>query len=46
VKIKEIKYIITMSLSGYQHKLQVVIEDDTLRSPKNELGFDVPLSGI
>ena len=82
----EIKHIRTMSLSGYQHKLQVVIEDDTLRSPKNgedanffikpyypekadeqsdyyfphiainehlhmsfaknELGFDVPLSGI
>jgi serine/threonine-protein kinase HipA len=32
-KIKEIR---TMSLSGYQHKLQIVIENNTLRVPKNE----------
>lgn len=83
---QEIKRIRTMSLSGYQHKLQVVIDDNTIRTPKNgenanffikpydppkadeqseyyfphiainehlhmsfaknELGFDVPMSGI
>jgi serine/threonine-protein kinase HipA len=83
---EDIKHIRTMSLSGYQHKLQVVIDNDRLRTPKNgedanyfikpydslkanknseyyfphiainehlhmsfaknELGFDVPLSGI
>jgi serine/threonine-protein kinase HipA len=83
---KELKHVRTMSLSGYQHKLQVVVDGDTLRAPKNdenanffikpydpikadekseyyfphiainehlhmsfaknELGFDVPMSGI
>jgi serine/threonine-protein kinase HipA len=83
---EELKHVRTMSLSGYQHKLQVVIEGDTIRTPtsgedanyfikpydpikadekseyyfphiainehlhmsfaKNELGFDVPTSGI
>ena len=83
---EELKQIRTMSLSGYQHKLQVIIEDDKIRVPKddenvfyfikpyhpqkaekesdyyfphiainehlhltfakNELGFDVPQSGI
>ncbi|CAA6810669.1 MAG: HipA-like protein-like protein [uncultured Campylobacterales bacterium] len=82
----EMKNIRTMSLSGYQHKLQVVIDNNTIRTPrngedanyfikpydpvkadekseyyfphiainehlhmsfaKNELGFDVPQSGI
>ncbi len=85
-KQNENKFIRTMSLSGYQHKLQVTISDNTLRVTKdgenathfiklydikkayenseyyfphiainehlhmsfakNELGFDVPLSGI
>jgi len=74
--MQKIKHIKTKSLSGYQHKLQVVIENDIMRVPKNdgdinffnkrsypekddeqsdyyfphiaknELGFDVPLSGI
>lgn len=84
--IEKLKHIRTMSLSGYQHKLQVVIDNDSLRTPnngedanyfikpydplkadeeseyyfphiainehlhmsfaKNELGFDVPQSGI
>jgi len=84
--LEELKHIRTMSLSGYQHKLQVVIDNDTIRTPKNgedanyfikpydpikadehseyyfphiainehlhmsfaknELGFDVPMSGI
>ncbi len=83
---EQIKKIRTMSLSGYQHKLQVILEDNTIRIPnddenvsyfikpyhldkadensdyyfphiainehlhltfaKNELNFDVPLSGI
>ncbi len=83
---EQLKQIRTMSLSGYQHKLQVIIEDDKIRVPKenenvfyfikpyhpqkadedsdyyfphiainehlhlsfakNELGFDVPQSGI
>ena len=83
---EEIKHIRTMSLSGYQHKLQVVIDNNTIRIPtngedanyfikpyypekadeqsdyyfphiainehlhmsfaKNELLFDVPMSGI
>ena len=83
---EQLKQIRTMSLSGYQHKLQVVIENNTLRTPKNgenanyfikpyytekadensdyyfphiainehlhmsfaknELGFDVPLTGL
>lgn len=83
---EEIRHIRTMSLSGYQHKLQVVIENNTIRAPrdgenvsffvkpydplkadesseyyfphiainehlhmsfaKNELGFDVPQTGI
>jgi serine/threonine-protein kinase HipA len=83
---RELKQIRTMSLSGYQHKLQVVIDDGAVRTPKdgedanyfikpydpvkadekseyyfphiainehlhmsfakNELGFDVPVSGI
>lgn len=33
--IEEIKLIRTMSLSGYQHKLQVIIDNETLRIPKN-----------
>lgn len=85
-ELEDIKHIRTMSLSGYQHKLQVVIDENTIRIPrngedanyfikpydplkadfnseyyfphiainehlhmsfaKNELGFDVPLSGI
>ena len=84
--VEQIKQIRTMSLSGYQHKLQVVLENNTLRLPKdgedaiyfikpyypekadansdyyfphiainehlhmsfakNELKFDVPMSGI
>jgi len=32
---KELKHIRTMSLSGYQHKLQVVINNDSIRTPKN-----------
>ena len=83
---EELRHIRTMSLSGYQHKLQVVIDNNSIRTPKNgedanyfikpydplkadenseyyfphiainehlhmsfaknELGFDVPLSGI
>ncbi len=83
---EQLKQIRTMSLSGYQHKLQVIIEDNKMRVPnedenvfyfikpyhpqkadenseyyfphiainehlhltfaKNELGFDVPQSGI
>jgi len=83
---EELKHVRTMSLSGYQHKLQVVLDGDTIRTPKsgedtiffikpydplkadenseyyfphiainehlhmsfakNELGFDVPMSGI
>ena len=83
---EELKQIRTMSLSGYQHKLQVIMEDHQIRLPeddenvyyfvkpyhpqkadkgseyyfphmainehlhltfaKNELGFDVPESGI
>ena len=83
---EELKHVRTMSLSGYQHKLQVVVDGDTIRTPKNdenanffikpydpikadekseyyfphiainehlhmsfaknELGFDVPMSGI
>lgn len=83
---EELKHIRTMSLSGYQHKLQIVVDKDTIRTPKNgedanyfikpydpikanenseyyfphiainehlhmsfaknELGFDVPMSGI
>jgi len=83
---EKIKHVRTMSLSGYQHKLQVVIKDNILRVAqssenatffikpyskdkadenseyyfphiavnehlhmsfaKNELGFDVPMSGI
>jgi serine/threonine-protein kinase HipA len=83
---EELKHVRTMSLSGYQHKLQVVFDGDTIRTPKNgedanffikpydpikadenseyyfphiainehlhmsfaknELGFDVPMSGI
>ncbi|MBL0721475.1 MAG: HipA domain-containing protein [Sulfurovum sp.] len=82
----QVKQIRTISLSGYQHKLQVIIENNTIRTPrdgedvlyfikpyhiekadensdyyfphiainehlhltfaKNELGFDVPQSGI
>lgn len=85
-ELEDIKHIRTMSLSGYQHKLQVVIDNNTIRNPKNgedanyfikpydplkadensdyyfphiainehlhmsfaknELGFDVPMSGI
>lgn len=85
-ELEDIKHIRTMSLSGYQHKLQVVIDENSIRIPrngedanyfikpydplkadfnseyyfphiainehlhmsfaKNELGFDVPLSGI
>ena len=85
-EVEELKHIRTMSLSGYQHKLQVVVDDNTIRTPKsgedanyfikpydplkadenseyyfphiainehlhmsfakNELGFDVPMSGI
>lgn len=33
---EEIKHVRTMSLSGYQHKLQVVIKDNTIRVAKNE----------
>jgi len=84
--IEDVKHIRTMSLSGYQHKLQVVVDNNTLRIPtngenanyfikpyypekadeqsdyyfphitinehlhmsfaKNELHFDVPMSGI
>ena len=36
---EQIKQIRTMSLSGYQHKLQVIIEDNKIRIPKN--GEDV-----
>lgn len=83
---EELKHVRTMSLSGYQHKLQLVLDGDTIRTPKNgedanffikpydpikadenseyyfphiainehlhmsfaknELGFDVPMSGI
>lgn len=83
---EELKHVRTMSLSGYQHKLQVVVDGDRIRTPKNgkdanffikpydpikadenseyyfphiainehlhmsfaknELGFDVPMSGI
>jgi len=83
---EQVKQIRTMSLSGYQHKLQVIIENNKMRIPKdgenvlyfikpyhiekadetsdyyfphiainehlhltfakNELGFDVPQSGI
>ena len=83
---EELKHVRTMSLSGYQHKLQVVVDGDKIRTPKNsedanffikpydpikadenseyyfphiainehlymsfaknELGFDVPMSGI
>ena len=83
---EELKHIRTMSLSGYQHKLQIIVDKETIRTPqngedanffikpydpikadknseyyfphiainehlhmsfaKNELGFDVPLSGI
>lgn len=85
-EVEELKNVRTMSLSGYQHKLQVVVDGDTIRMPKNgedtnyfikpydpikadqnseyyfphiainehlhmsfaknELGFDVPFSGI
>ncbi len=85
-ELENIKHVRTMSLSGYQHKLQVVIDNNSIRIPrdgedanyfikpydplkadfnseyyfphiainehlhmsfaKNELGFDVPLSGI
>lgn len=83
---EELKHVRTMSLSGYQHKLQVVVDGDKIKTPKsgedanffikpydpikadenseyyfphiainehlhmsfakNELGFDVPMSGI
>jgi len=32
---EELKHVRTMSLSGYQHKLQVVLDGDTIRTPKN-----------
>ena len=32
---EKIKQIRTMSLSGYQHKLQVIIEDQVMREPKD-----------
>jgi len=32
---EELKHVRTMSLSGYQHKLQVVFDGDTIRTPKN-----------
>ena len=83
---EDIKHVRTMSLSGYQHKLQVVVENNTIKIAsdkdnatffikpydtlkadensdyyfphiainehlhmsfaKNELGFDVPMSGV
>jgi len=33
--VEELKHIRTMSLSGYQHKLQVIIDNDTIRIPKS-----------
>ncbi len=32
---KRLQDIRTISLSGYQHKLQVIVEDDKIRSPKD-----------
>jgi len=32
----KLKQIRTMSLSGYQHKLQVILKDNTLRVPNND----------
>jgi len=34
--IDQVKQIRTMSLSGYQHKLQVIIENNTIRVPKDD----------
>lgn len=32
---EQLKHVRNMSLSGYQHKLQVVVDGDTIRTPKN-----------